>query len=156
MSKLGGALQVRADEKAFRQASEQLASVDPKLKRALTRRLGMIGRPMGQRVLRAGAMSLPQRGGLSARVASGKVSQSSVVPGHVPGLKLILRTQEGYSLPRMNDGMLRHPVYGHRKVWVSQQIRSGGFSDAFEAEAPTVRKAILDAMSDAVADLGKD
>ena len=43
---------------------------------------------------------------------------------------------------RINDGILRHPVYGNREVWVSQDIRPGFFDDPVRHGGPEVRREI--------------
>ncbi len=118
------------------------------LKRAYSRALREVARPLGKTVLVVGARSLPKRGGLAARVATAKVGvQASSLRATVS-----LKTREGYDLTAMSRGDLRHPVFarqgGGTRAWVRQRVNGGGFQQAFEANAGSVRKAMLQAGQD--------
>jgi len=47
----------------------------------------------------------------------------------------------------MDEGEIRHPVYGHRKGrWATTTVKPGWFSDAEEAAAPKVRDELVKAI----------
>jgi len=60
-----------------------------------------------------------------------------------------------YEVKKMNAGMLRHPVHGNRKKWVTQTIKAGWFSDPVEEDAPQIRDEIGKAMAAVAAKLEK-
>lgn len=56
-------------------------------------------------------------------------------------------------LAAMNDGRLRHPVFGNKGHWVEQSIRPGFFDDAMDKGSEDVRRALIDAVDAALAKL---
>lgn len=114
------------------------AAGDSDLQRATSAALRGEAKPLGALVLGRGAMRMPQRGGLAARVAGmGSVGVSSALRGQVASVSVILRNK-GVDLKSLDAGVLRHKVFGHA-VWVRQSVPSGAFREAFEAEAAEVR-----------------
>jgi hypothetical protein len=54
-------------------------------------------------------------------------------------------------LRQLDDGILRHPVFGNRKVtWPTQSVTPGWFSDPVEESVPAVRDAIEQALDNVV------
>jgi len=49
---------------------------------------------------------------------------------------------------KVNDGLLTHPVFGNREVWVTQRdgMKAGFFTDPCDRSGPQVRDRILAAM----------
>ena len=92
--------------------------------------------------------------GLRATVAAGlqtKITNS----GPRQGVRIRVDTTRlghgGGSLPALLDGQRpwRHPVFGHRDVWVQQTPSpTGWFTRPTRAATPTVRAAVLKAMND--------
>jgi hypothetical protein len=113
------------------------------------------GKPLGRKVLERGAAELPHRGGLSAKIAAlGRVGVSSALGGRVATISVVLR-MKGADLSKINQGNLRHPVFGNRAVWVGQPIRPGAFRRAFDAEAEEARKAALAAAQQVLDDVAR-
>lgn len=48
----------------------------------------------------------------------------------------------------LDAGVLRHPVFGNRQVWVAQKIQPGFWSDPMRAGGPEVREQILGVIAD--------
>lgn len=46
----------------------------------------------------------------------------------------------------LNDGMLRHPLFGMRKHWYAQDVHPGFFSQPIEESAPEIRQELIGAM----------
>ena len=111
-----------------------------RVRRALTQGLRDIAKPVGEAMLRSGAEAMPNRGGLSARVARSSVRQTNKL-GSNPRVTITLRTRQGDDLEAMNRGQLRHPTFGHGP-WVVQPVRAGAFTDGFNEAAPLVRDAL--------------
>lgn len=79
---------------------------------------------------------LPQGGGLNRWAA--------VLPAAVLDLRAgsesvrIVDRKSGHDLKALDDGQVRHPVYGNRKAWARQQIAPGFFTDTVQEKAPEV------------------
>lgn len=113
-----------------------------------------IAEPLGVHVIRSGSAELGHRGGLSARVAAAKMSQSNATTGRNPGVALSFRTRaskggQSYNLKAMDAGVLRHPVFaraGQPRVWRTQSIRAGAFTRPYEAKREPTAREVLQAM----------
>ena len=81
--------------------------------------------------------NLPRRGGLAEKVSAEKASVRSTWAAG--GARVSLRRKRGRGL---NEGRLRHPVYGNRDVWVQQPVNRNWFDDPIRDAAPTIRKRI--------------
>jgi hypothetical protein len=107
-----------------------------------------VAKPVGVRVLREGAQSMPHRGGFSARVAAqGRVGLATALVSRTLHVTLTL-SNKGADMKSLDAGTLRHPVFkrGDRKAaWVRQSVPEGTFTRAFDAEAPTVAREVLTA-----------
>jgi hypothetical protein len=124
------------------------ASGDKDLERELWRAMQRGGKPMLAAARWGARTGLPVRGGLAERVAESKFGVRTTGAGKRVGVRVV--GQSGYDLEGMDEGLIRHPVRGNRKVWVSQTIKPGWFSDAEEAKAPEVRDELVKGI-DAVA-----
>lgn len=134
----------------FRAAADALnEAADKELRKQVYARLRKIAKPLGVKVIREGSARLPRAGGLSARVAAAKMSQSNSTTGRNPGVALRFRTSPTMDLQGMDEGIVRHPYWGH---WVRgakpQSIRPRAFSDPFEAGREPVAAEIVKAMED--------
>lgn len=87
---------------------------------------------------------LPRRGGLAEEVASSKIGTRTKLSGSRVGVEIKGTGRIG--IRGINRGRLRHPVYGNRKAWVSQQVPAGWFTDPIEQDLPRIREGIEDAM----------
>lgn len=112
-------------------------------------------KPIGVRVLQRGAEEMPHTGGLSARIAAlGSVGVNSALKGRVATVSVVLRTK-GAALPKLNQGNLRHPVFGNREVWVGQPVPPGAWTRAFKAEQAEATAAVLKAAQGVLDDVGR-
>jgi hypothetical protein len=107
-----------------------------------------VAKPVGVRVLRAGAESMPHHGGFADRVASrGRVGLSTALVARTVHVTLTL-SNKGADMKSLDAGILRHPVFkrGDQKArWVRQSVPEAAFSHAFDAEAPMVAREVLTA-----------
>ena len=81
-----------------------------------------------QREIKAEALATLPKRGLYNQIMSRAVKTS--VTGGTPGKRLIVRVYargkaEERDVKRVNDGILRHPVFGHRKTWKTTRVRPG-------------------------------
>lgn len=121
------------------------AAGDRELRRELMKGLQRAGKPAKEAAKAAARSELPSSGGLGEYVARSKFSVRTRASGNSPGVEVVAKNAE-LDLPAMNRGRLRHPVYGNRNRWVTQQIKPRWFTDAMEAQAPQVRRELVAAI----------
>jgi hypothetical protein len=105
--------------------------------------------PLVESARRNAEAILPRHGGLGRVVSASTVVVDSLA--HLGGAGVRISVF-GHS-PKIDAGMVRHPVYGHRKRWVPQAVKPGWFTDAMERGAPAVRQALKAAVDKVVARL---
>ncbi len=135
----------RGADKLRRVAVAIKTSGDKDLRRELLRGMQRGGKPLKDAARRGALERLPKRGGLAERVASSKFGVRTSTTGKGASVRVIGRS--GYDLQGMDDGLIRHPVYGKwRKGVKGQPVKPGWFSDAEEAAAPKFRDEFEQAM----------
>lgn len=128
----------------FKRAAQALNELgDRGVRRAVYKGFREVGKPLGEAARAAGAAAMPRRGGMAARVAAARIGQTNATTGANPRVVVRLSTAEGYDLPGLNRGTLRHPVFGRRNTWRSQPVAPNSFTDGFEAGAPQARDAVI-------------
>ena len=127
----------------FQKAAAQLEQLgDRKLVLGMRRDLRALAKPVGDRIVEAIADAMPKRGGLAERVRSqGRVS---VLINLRSGVRIQLANRGGMYMGAFESGTIRHPVYGNRKAWVSQQVPGGKGAEAFAKEADGLAAAVAD------------
>lgn len=113
------------------------------LKRELYRGMNRATKPLRAEAQKAAASRLPQSGGLAARVAKTKMT-TRILTGRNPGVSI---QPKGTALST-DRGYVKHPVFGNKGRWVTQTVEGGWFSDTMRGAAPSVRKELIQAMSD--------
>ncbi len=125
-------------------------------------------RPCTPAVRAEAAKTMPKEGGyarlLAASIRSRLQSRSSRYAARVSVLIFADGKGEKRDLPRINEGRLRHPVYGRyrrvrgRKVerpWVTQRVRPGVVDRPFDQVTPGIQDAMIKVMDDVIAELSK-
>jgi hypothetical protein len=113
------------------------------LRNELNKRLRETAKPLIQQTREAARRELPKRGGLAEQVAS-TPQRIKVATGRDPGVFILVSKRAG--VRATNRGLLRHPVYGNREVWVDQKVAAGWFDATLDTGVVFVRKAIDDAL----------
>lgn len=126
---------------------------DKTLQKRIRDRLTAAGKVAGSTVLREGAEEMPASGGLRDRIAAGRTGVTSALRGKTVTVTLRVRTREGYALRQLDQGNLRHPVFGNRSVWVREAVPAGAFSSAFLRAAPMARYEMREAVQQALKDI---
>src|SRR5215468_8748671 len=122
--------------------SAVLRTADKIEQRELQKAMRRLAAPL-KRSARQGALQiLPYRGGLAERVASGRFSAQVRLAGKGAGVRITAVDRRGADVNRMDDGSVRHPVYGNRRRWVTQRITPGWFTTPLLLDAPKVRDEI--------------
>lgn len=94
-----------------------------------------------QGLVRASALShLPKRNGLAGEIARGARITVNEFKGATPGFSV--RASHKYDLDGLDKGGNVHPLFGNKRHWYFQRVRSGWFSDAMEDQADRTHAAI--------------
>lgn len=95
------------------------------------------------------APSLPSRGGLASLVYAKTRLTTQAAYGKNAGVR-IRANNRAYDLRRLNEGRLRHPVFGDRSTWVEQTegINPGFLDEPFEKSKPEVARGIQRVLAD--------
>jgi hypothetical protein len=125
---------------------------DKELRKELFSGIQRAAKPMKLAAQQAARSKLPRRGGLNEWVASSKFTVS-VRSGKFPAAR-VTGKKSGHDLAALNRGRLRHPLYGDRGHWYTQQIDANWFSDAMAAQAPAVREEIVAILDDIARRIG--
>ena len=123
-----------------------LKQADKAVARAIRKRIREVAAPIGAHVVAEGSASMPSRGGLAARLASGKPAVSVLAKGASINLK------KGANYKGLDAGVLRHPVYGSSK-WVAQSVPEGTYTEAFQDLPPDARAKLDLILTDAMKEL---
>jgi len=122
---------------AFRAAAQALREAgDKDLRREVSASLREVTKPFGARIIRHGAVEMPHRGGLSARLAKARMTQTNAMNGRSPGIGMRFKVREGYDLAALDKGNLKHPVFarpGRPRVWATQRVPRDAYTREFLA-----------------------
>lgn len=110
---------------------------DKELKKAFYKGLNEATKPMRRNAQEEAARRLPRRGGLNARVAKERLSTSSSRGG------VAIVGPRRKQLKRIDEGFVRHPVFGNREVWVTQRVTPGYFTEPMLAGEKTARRDVI-------------
>lgn len=142
-------LQVTGADKFAKVAKELKQVGDRDLAKELYKALNSGTKPMRANAKKAAEQRLPRAGGLNKRVARARLSTRRKA-GKNPGIKIVATGMSQLSM--MDQGRVRHPVWGNRGRWVNQPIphAKGWFTEPMEEGAPVARREIIRSL-DAVA-----
>lgn len=127
-------------------ADELKRTGNTELRRDLYRGIQRSTKPLRQDVQQAARDKLPRRGKLNEWVAESKFS-TRTRGGKNPGVR-ITSGKRGHDMRAIDRGRLRHPVFGNKKVWVTQQVTPGWFSQTLADGAPAVRRELVKVLED--------
>lgn len=122
------------------------------LRKELYAGLSRAAKPMRADLNESVPASFPSGGGLAARMAkSAKFSVRTRTSQRSAGVALIARGKGRRTLKDASQrGTVSHPVFGNRKVWVTQSagVTPGQPPEAFERDKPVVKREVLRAIAD--------
>lgn len=143
-----GDFQISGAEQFLRVSKALKEQGDKGLKRELNKQLKAAVQPMKSTVLEHIEQYLPSG---YAPVMAGRLQVSTAQSART-GLRLAFYAQgrrKRRYIRAIDDGTLRHPVYGNREAWVNQRVKPGFVSDVlkesdvpFEAIQQAVRNTI--------------
>lgn len=105
------------------------------LRKELLKGLREGAKPLKVAVRDSAESVLPHR--IAVTVKKG-VSIRTRATGRQAGVRVIAKQGRG-----LDDGRLRHPLFGNRKRWYQQDIEPGWFTKPLEEHAPAVRVELL-------------
>lgn len=134
-----GVEQLNALAKALKEAG------DKGLQRELSKGIRNAVKPFKDRVVESAMETLPSGGGLNALVAA-RVRRARIRRS-ANGVQVVAAGSKGMKdLAAIDAGSVRHPVFGNRAAWVSQDVTPGFWSDAEKESAPEAAKGVVQAM----------
>lgn len=136
-------LQIKGADKLDQVAKALKQAGDKELKKELYAGLNRATKPLRAAAKKSAEANLPRKGGLNRRVARARMSTRRR-GGRDPGIKIVAKGLD--QLGRIDArGEVKHPVYGHRDRWVTQDIpeAQGWFTDPMQAGAEDVRKELV-------------
>jgi hypothetical protein len=149
---------VSADTRDLKKLKVALSVLDKQSKRAVGKALSGAVEPVRDE-FKAQASALPSRGGLSRYVAKSRFTVMKRLGGSRPTLSIrVRRTKRGgaVDLSKINEGRLRHPVYGSSRrtrkqwSWANQSIKAGMWDNTLDRAVPGIEDGLRDAVREAV------
>jgi hypothetical protein len=143
------------------EGAQQLAELSALLKRIdggelrkdMLRGLRAAGKPMARAAEDAARAKLPRGGGLNEWVAGSKFAIRTRASGKSASIRVV-GTKRGHDLVGMNEGVVRHPVFGG-PGWSVTRIRPGWWQDAIEGHAEQTREALGEVLDDIAAKIDR-
>ena len=132
--------------------SRELAMVvrrlsDDSLRREIQRGLRAGAKPVRDAGRRAARERLPKAGGLNDYVADATFGiQTNLGTAH-PTVRIVVN-RKGHDLKAIDDGVVRHPTWGHRDRWVTQRIAPHVVTDGMREAAPEARAELAHAVDE--------
>lgn len=139
--------EIRGADEFLRLSKALKAAGRGDLRKALTAGIKKAAKPLIGKSRDEARARLPQRGGLAAVVAKAPQRVQVRTGAKTAGVRIVVGGKGG-AARGANAGVIRHPVFGNRGVWVSQKVRPGWFEDPMNDGAPIVRPEIERAMED--------
>lgn len=138
---------IRVDgAKQLARVQRALKDAPPDLRRELAKGIREGAEPLKKEALDNIEPTLPSRGGIGAAVrADTKIVTQRRGGASSPGLRL--KAQSRRNVRRMDRGRLRHPLFGNRDWWYTQNIPEGWFTTPMMRGVPRLRKVLLEHMN---------
>ncbi len=121
----------------FLKLSKDLKAAAPALRRELHAQMRRAARPLIAQTRTAALAQLPKRGGLNRRYARNRQTVQVRTGPDTAGVRIVMPNAGSRSI---EQGLIRHPVFGHRDRFVQQQVSGTWWDETLEAGAPTVRR----------------
>lgn len=121
------------------------------LRKELLRGIRQASKPTVLAIKARARERLPSSGGLADRIARSSMGTRTRLGGKSVGVQIYARN--AYNLRRINQGIVRHPVYGNRNAWVTQRVEPGWFDDPILERLDDVRDEIARVIEDVAAKL---
>ena len=146
-------ISVRGAEQLEKLGKQLRAAGDKDLRRETLAGLRAATKPIRAAIREYDLRHLPQRGGLNRVMARSRITTQVRTSGRNPGIRMATKTHD----PRIDQGRLWHPVFGHRdrKLPQPQRIEPGYFSTPASQAAPAVQAELVKAIKRVERQLGR-
>jgi len=136
-----------ADWRAFQ---ARLKEADKSLATKVRRRLREAAEPLSKEVAEEGADAMP-----SGIVDYLKGNAKPRVSMTASAVQLVLqdRGKYGVQLAKLNEGNLRHPLFGRKKHWFLQSVAAESWTEAFAKRADDIKRELIDVLDDVAKEL---
>jgi hypothetical protein len=135
--------------KALRQAGLQGKG----LRRELYKSVNRATKPLKQEAKAEARKVLPKRGKLNQLVSRSNLSTKTKLTGSQVGVKITAKKTE--HIDRIDQGSVRHPLFGNRRHWYGQKVREGWFTRPMERGATRTGREILKAVDKTIKQIEK-
>lgn len=125
------------------------------MRRELHTGIRKAARPLVKKTRDEAKRRLPKRGGLAAQVAKEPQRVQVRTGTKTAGVRIVVGKKQG-GARAANRGVIRHPVFGNREVWVDQKVPARWFDDPIEASAPEIRREIERSLNDMLAKIARE
>jgi hypothetical protein len=150
---LGGRIASRKGANDFLALSKALKAAGQKgLRNELNKTMRNAAKPLIPKVREAARAGLPKGGGLNERIAKKPYRAQTRTGATNAGVRIVGTKVD----PRIDEGRVYHPVFGH-KPGVVQEVpgAKGYFSDTLRREGSTIQREVVQALTGFVNDLAK-
>ncbi len=130
--------EIRGADEFLRVSKALKAAGQTELRKELNKAMRDGARPLVPIAKQSARSQLPTRGGLAAQVAGEPIRVQVRTGAQTAGVRIVVGRRKGGSRGA-NRGVIRHPVFGNREVWVNQPVDPGWFDEAMQKAAPEVR-----------------
>lgn len=97
---------------------------------------------------------MPKEGGANEYLAKSISVTSAVLTGPQTAGVVVRGKRKGTDWKSINEGELRHPVFGNRNVWRDTQVPAGWWERALEPFGLAVRMALVRSMNETAHEAG--
>lgn len=113
------------------------------LRKELNTGIRRAARPLVAKTRAEARRRLPQKGGLAEKVAKAPQRVQVRTGARTAGVRIVVGGGS-HGARATNRGVVRHPVFGNRDVWVTQDVpaATGWFDEPIRASAPEIRRDI--------------
>lgn len=103
-------------------------------------------KPLVADIKRSAELTLPHGGGLGRSVArrGGITARTNI---NNAGIQVRIAGSGKRQLKRLNAGQVRHPLYGNRHLWFTQQVTPGFWDAPIKKSGPRTKKAVVKAVN---------
>lgn len=137
--RIEGGRQLEILSRRLKAAGEQGKELRKELKKSFQKAI----RQTKLDVKASGVQKMPHEGGMNRRFRTG-VGSKTRLSGRNVGVRIVQRN--GFDLPRIDKGKIRHPVFGNRKVWVVQNVPPRYFTEPIEEDQDEIHLELFAAM----------
>lgn len=125
--------------------ASRLKGADRQIRKEMLASFRKVGKPIIADVRSVARSTLPSGGGLAALVAGSAYGVRTKLTGDV-GVRIQGTGRTVRGLRTIDNGLVRHPVFGNRSAWAVQPVTAGYFTKTVQRNLPTIRDGISDAM----------